>query len=150
MLLITVFSSYHECLTEQIGEQELSRKEELDKALDYFVQQLEELEVVSVLPDDIDQRDYILNRALDVRSASMLYLAVHLRHRSTPLGTLGSSNFSFNAYISGRVFKTFFIGDEKITDSEKYLSASVASYGRALGSIHARVSIKSYELLKGK
>jgi len=150
MLLITVFSSYHECLTEQIGEQELSRKEELDNALDYFVQQLEELEVVSVLPDDIDQRDYILNRALDVRSASMLYLAVHLRHRSTPLGTLGSSNFSFNAYISGRVFKTFFIGDEKITDSEKYLNASVASYGRALSSIHARVSIKSYELLKGK
>ena len=101
MLLITVFSSYHKCLTEQIGEQELSRKEELDNALDYFVQQLEELEVVSVLPDDIDQRDYILNRALDVRSASMLYLAVHLRHGATALGTLGSSMFLFNAYSQG-------------------------------------------------
>jgi len=100
MLLITVFPYYHKCLTEQIGEQELLRKEELDKALDYFVQQLEELEVVSVLPDDIDQRDYVLNRALDVRSASMLYLAVHLRHGSTPLGTLGGST-SFNAYIQG-------------------------------------------------
>jgi hypothetical protein len=84
-------------LMEQIGEEELSRKEELDQVLDYFSQQLEELEVVSVLPDDIEQRDYVLNRALDVRSASMLYLAVHLHHGSTAFGTLGTATSSFNA-----------------------------------------------------
>jgi hypothetical protein len=52
--------------------------------------------------------------------------------------------------MAGRVFKTFFIGDEKITNSEKYLNTTIASFTRALNSIHARVSIKSYELLKGK
>ena len=69
----------------------MSRKEELDNALDYFAQQLEELEVVSVLPDDIEQRDYVLNRALDVRSASMMYLAILLHHNSTAFGTPGIS-----------------------------------------------------------
>jgi hypothetical protein len=78
-------------LTTQEADQEFARKEELENALDYFAQQLEELEVVSVLPEDIEQRDYVLNRALDVRTASMMYLAVLLNHGSTVFGTPGIS-----------------------------------------------------------
>jgi hypothetical protein len=85
-------------LTDQEADQELSRKEELDHALDYFAQQLEELEVVSVLPEDIEQRDYVLNRALDVRSASMMYLAVLFHHGSTVFGTPGISTVQSNSY----------------------------------------------------
>jgi len=47
---------------------------------------------------------------------------------------------------SGKVFKTFFVGDEKITNATDYLRMSVDAYCRALNNIHARISIKSYEL----
>jgi hypothetical protein len=50
---------------------------------------MEQLEVASTLPADFEQRETIINRAIDVRSASMLYLAVHIRHDVIPLGTIG-------------------------------------------------------------
>jgi len=52
-------------------------------------QQWEQLQVVQSLPADIEQAEMVLNRAMDVRSASLMYLAVHIRHDSTPLGSLG-------------------------------------------------------------
>jgi len=45
--------------------------------------------MVKLLPDDLEQRDFVINRALDVRSASMTYLAVTIRHDATPFGTPG-------------------------------------------------------------
>lgn len=58
--------------------------------LDYICQQVEQLAVAENLPHDLEQREAVINRALDVRSASMHYLAIHIRHDSTPLGMLGS------------------------------------------------------------
>lgn len=46
--------------------------------------------MVNVLPYDLEQREFVVNRALDVRSASMIYLAVSIRHQGTPLGTPGT------------------------------------------------------------
>jgi hypothetical protein len=57
--------------------------------LDYMCQQMEQLAVVETLPDDIEQCDTVINRALDVRSACMLFLALHIRHDSTPFGGVG-------------------------------------------------------------
>ena len=53
------------------------------------MQQFAHLELVKVLPDDIEQRDFVVNRALDVRSASMVYLAISIRHDTSLLGTPG-------------------------------------------------------------
>jgi len=46
--------------------------------------------MVNVLPNDLEQREFVVNRALDVRSASMLHLAFIIRHDATPLGTPGA------------------------------------------------------------
>jgi hypothetical protein len=43
--------------------------------LEYLSQQFAYLEMVNVLPDDLEQREFVANRALDVRSAAMTYLA---------------------------------------------------------------------------
>ena len=43
--------------------------------------------MVKVLPDEVEQREFVINQALDVRSASMMYLAVSIRHNATRLGT---------------------------------------------------------------
>lgn len=55
-------------------------------------QQLERLEILNILPDDIDQES-IFNRAIDVRSSSMLYLAVNIHHDATRFGNLGINLF---------------------------------------------------------
>jgi hypothetical protein len=73
----------------QITDKEIGRKEELARTLEYLSQQFAHLELMNVLPDDLEQREFVANRALDVRSASMMYLAVMIRHDATPLGTPG-------------------------------------------------------------
>ena len=59
--------------------------------MEYLSQQFAHLEMMNVLPDDLEQRDLVVNRALDVRSAAMMYLAVRIRHDATTLGTPGAN-----------------------------------------------------------
>ena len=63
------------------------------KNLDYIHQQLTDLNVVESVPN----RYVLVNRALDVRSSSMLYLAAQLKHDGNRLGlpgmTLSLANF---------------------------------------------------------
>ena len=47
--------------------------------------------MVKVLPDDLEQRDFVISRALDVRSAAMTYLAMMIRHDAIPFGTPGTT-----------------------------------------------------------
>ena len=56
-------------------------------------QQLEQLAILDILPDDLEQREFVINRALDVRSAAMLFLATNIRHDSTFLGIPGILSF---------------------------------------------------------
>jgi hypothetical protein len=89
-------------LITQIAEKEVARKEELGKTLEYMYQRLEQLDILDSLPDDLgDSLESVINRALDVRSASMLYLAVNIRHEVTPLGSIGrmSSDVMINRFI---------------------------------------------------
>jgi hypothetical protein len=74
----------------QIADKEIARKKELDKLLDFMCQQLEQLEVIESIPKDLQQLESLVNRALDVRSACMTYLALSIRHDATILGTTGT------------------------------------------------------------
>ena len=47
--------------------------------------------MMKVLPGELEQREFVVNRALDVRSGAMIYLAVSIRHDATPLGTPGTT-----------------------------------------------------------
>jgi hypothetical protein len=51
--------------------------------------QVGQLDVVDAIPLDIKSRDSIINRAMDVRSACMMYLGVHLKHEANRLGLMG-------------------------------------------------------------
>lgn len=73
-----------------MAEKELARKQELEETLDYMCQQLGQLQIVCRLPREIEGLQSIINRAMDVRSAFMVYLAMHIHHEATPGGTLGS------------------------------------------------------------
>jgi hypothetical protein len=75
----------------QIAEKEAERKEQVERALTFISQQLEQLDILELIQGDADLDNYesLFNRAMDVRSASMIYLAVHIHHDATPLGSIG-------------------------------------------------------------
>ena len=52
--------------------------------------QMQELEVLDVLPEQQEGRESVIDRALDVRSASLVYLAVCIRHHSIRGGIPGN------------------------------------------------------------
>jgi hypothetical protein len=75
-------------------EKELAIKNQLRDAFETVFLLMEQLRVFDVLPDDLVQRDFITNRALDMRSASIIYLAVIIRHYSRRGGIPGTFNSS--------------------------------------------------------
>jgi hypothetical protein len=117
--------------------------------MDYLCQQLGQLDIASDLPDNFHRREVVINRAMDVRSACMLYLASHIRHDATSFGTMGTICAPFIHLIAGKVAKIFFTGDEPITDAASYLKSSIDSFNNALVNLNLRIVIKVYELLKG-
>jgi len=50
----------------------------------------------------------------------------------------------------GKMTKNIFRGDEHITEAKSNLKSSIDLYNNALSNFHVRISIKGYELLKGK
>jgi hypothetical protein len=62
--------------------------------LDYMCQQLEQLDIVRILPGELEDYRSVINRAVDIRSACMLYIAYHVQHEQTNFGILGTSYFS--------------------------------------------------------
>ena len=137
-------------LTIQIADKEIDRKEELSKTLDYLSQQFAHLQLANSLPEDFEQRDFIANRALDVRSATMMYLAIMIRHNSTAFGTLGSTLECIQLNGLGKVVKTFLLGDLKVTNSKAYLDTCVVNYSRALiDIIGVPMIIEVREIVKG-
>ena len=64
------------------------------RTLDYICQQLEQLTIVRELSNDLARREFVINRALDVRSAIMLFLALNINHDSTFLAIPGTERES--------------------------------------------------------
>lgn len=46
--------------------------------------------MITQLPDDVVPTDDLVNRAMDVRSAALKYIAVHIRHESQYFGIAGT------------------------------------------------------------
>lgn len=76
----------------EIAEKEVERRSDITKALEYIRNQVGQLDVVGKIPLDIQGRDSIVNRAMDARSACMMYLATHLKHEANRLGLIGTSS----------------------------------------------------------
>jgi hypothetical protein len=73
----------------QIADREIARREEIEKTLDYIHRQLGQLEVTAHFPDALTPTTAVINRALDVKSAVLVYISVHIRHESNTLGIVG-------------------------------------------------------------
>lgn len=87
-------------LMTQITEQELARQAALEKSLDFMCQQLEQLDIVENLPPNIENKSIVINRAVDIRSACMIYIASHIFCTKPYLGTFGELPLDTAAYIT--------------------------------------------------
>jgi hypothetical protein len=79
-----------------MAEKEITRKHEFEKTLDYMCQQLGHLQIINHLPQDLNGLGTVVNCAMDVRSAFMVYLARHVQQQATPAGTIGSRTSRFD------------------------------------------------------
>jgi hypothetical protein len=70
----------------------------LEITLDYISRELQQLQIIALLPDAADLRtEPLTNRAMDVLSASFTYLARHIRHESGRFGIIGTTASVTNA-----------------------------------------------------
>lgn len=105
---------------------------------------------MSVLPGDLKEREFVINRAMDVRSASMKYLAVSIRHDATRFGTPGTGLSYKRLTEIGRLAKTFFVGDTDIVASKAFLDECIENYSRALRDMAGiPMIIEVREMVKG-
>jgi len=76
---------------EKIADGEIARRRDVEKALEFIHRQLQQLEVINELPDTDVRPIALINRAVDVESAVMTFIAVHIRHEGNRLGLIGWS-----------------------------------------------------------
>jgi hypothetical protein len=77
------------CLIRKMYDHELEMIAEVERTLDYIYRQLGQLGIIRDLPDCGVSETALQNRALDVKSTVMIYIAVHLSHECNALGTIG-------------------------------------------------------------
>lgn len=76
---------------EKIADGELGRGAEIEGQLDYISRQLGQLDLTKELPKAGVPPEHLMNCAMEVRSAVMIYLAVLIRHESKRGGVMGIS-----------------------------------------------------------
>jgi len=79
-------------LTFELADREIDRAAEIEAHLDYISRQLGQLEVTEELPGAGVPSDHLINCAMEVRSAVMIYLAVLIRYESKVGGVMGMTS----------------------------------------------------------
>jgi hypothetical protein len=129
-------------------DKEVAFENELLDTFETILHLMEQIAVLDSLPEDLEQHDFVTSRALDVRSASMVYLAVCIRHHSTPGGIPGHPSPD-KANESGKVLRSFFVG-ERITDAKAYLERCATAYDKAIANVvGVRLLTKVWQVVKG-
>lgn len=100
LLLITVpmKTLIFSMLIVKIADREISRKVEVEKTLNFIHRQLGQLNVIHNLPKTEVPPTALINRSIDVKSAALTYIAVHLRYVTRRLGFIGHLSKVSTAY----------------------------------------------------
>jgi hypothetical protein len=87
----------------EAGNTEIARRQEFEEKLDYICQQLELLKSVNDLSEADIKSAPVVNRATDVFSAVMRYIAANVRHKSKFLWLAGYPLFSKRLILVGSI-----------------------------------------------
>ena len=148
MLLITVLMIFS-CLMGKIADRELARKEEVENILLHIYRQLGELNVVTDLPNTDIPPTALINRALDVKSAVLTYLAVHICHESSRLGIIGIFSFFSPLFMLGNMASAIFKGTEDCDSARLELESAIQEFNSALSHYAYRIGFKTFQRVEG-
>ena len=59
-------------------------------------QQMEQLAIIDIFPEDLEQCESVINAAIDICSASMIYLAINICHQATLQGAMSTTSLRIN------------------------------------------------------
>jgi hypothetical protein len=110
--------------------------------------QLGQLAIVADLPHDVDPSRALLNRSLDVKTAALVYLSVHIRHDGE-LGIIGMSAVCLDTYPQGNVAKAFFRGNKECDESRTRLETAVQEFNSSLSNFGHSIGFETFALVKG-
>jgi hypothetical protein len=92
----------------KIADREISRKVEVENTLNFIHRQLGQLNVIHKLPKTEVPPTALINRSIDVKSAALTYIAVHLRYVTRRLGLIGhlfKASTTYDRKYSNDVFQ---------------------------------------------
>jgi hypothetical protein len=118
----------------------------INKKLDYISRKLGQLEIIKQLPDQGIEYDQLVNRAIDVISASFNYLAVHIRHEARRLGVIGKHLDMPEITWTGSIATALLKGDENCTLVDADLSVAVEEFNCTLSHLGHGIGIRTFEL----
>jgi len=75
----------------KVADREIDREAEIEAQLDYISRQLGQLEVTEELPNAGVPSHHLIDCAMEVHSAVMIYLAILIRYESRVGGVMGMS-----------------------------------------------------------
>ena len=114
--------------------------------MEYICRQLEQLDIIKHIPDADVPPDYLINRATDVLSATLTYLAVHIHHQPGRFGVFGrlpnSRLTDFVVAIVGTIIK----GDEECVTVDTELRDAVAEFNSALTNFASRIGFRTFQV----
>ena len=113
----------------------------MQEKFEYISRQLRLLFIVNQLPETKVQSDQVVNRAMDVLSAALAYIAVHVKHESNLLGILGTSCYEIADQIGG-MGKSIFRGEEHFTAVERGLKDTIDEFNSTLANFGLGVTFE--------
>jgi hypothetical protein len=113
----------------------------VEEKFEYISRQLGQLVIINRLPETKVQSDQVVNRAMDVLSAALTYIAVHVKHESNLLGILGTSCYEIADQIGG-MGKSIFRGEEHFTAVERGLKDTVDEFNSTLANFGLGVAFE--------
>ena len=115
--------------------------------MEYICRQLEQLDIIEHLPDADVAPDHLINRATDVLSATLTYLAVHIHHQPGRFGVIGILlNYGRLTSYLGAIVGTIIKGDEECVAVDTELRDSVAEFNSALTNFASRIGFRTFQV----
>lgn len=116
-----------------MADREIERKEEIEANLVFISRQLGQLRIIQNLPQIGIPPDAVLNRAIDVRSAALAYIATQIQYEAAgEPGVFRNIQCVQSMTYLGSTLSTFFIGDEDWKSVGSALQKSVEDFNKTL------------------
>jgi hypothetical protein len=134
-----------------MADNELERRNSMAEKIEYISRQLAQLEIVKDLPDVDVNSDHLVNRAMDVLSASLMYMAIQIRHEAGYFGVPGELYSPIlGLQVVGSIISVAVKGKDKLDPTEQTLKKAIDGFYNALSHFGHHVSFKSFDEIRGK